>query len=90
LQNPSAEPCHVRIGEATTITLDKLQLDRHQVVIGLEGKGRRERIVPIGDPTKRDGGRAIRALREYLSKRPESERSVHRLFLGQGGYPLNP
>jgi len=79
----------MRIGEAVTLTLDKVQLDQHQVVVGLAGKSRSERVVPIGDPTKRDGGRAIRALRTYLDERPESARSARRLFLGLGGYPLS-
>jgi integrase len=34
----------MRIGEAVTVTLDKLELAHHRIVIGLEGKGQRERI----------------------------------------------
>ena len=46
-----------RIEEACTLTLDRLDLAQSQV--RLEGKGGKERIVPIG-------GAAIRALRAYL------------------------
>jgi hypothetical protein len=31
-----------RIGEACTITLDTLKLDRRHIIVGAEGKGRRE------------------------------------------------
>jgi site-specific recombinase XerD len=79
----------VRIGEAVTLTLDKVQLDQGQLIVGLEGKGRRERIAPIGDPSKRGGGRAIQAIRRYLDRRPESARSANRLFLGRDGFPLS-
>src|SRR5438132_7839842 len=60
-----------RIGELTTLTLDKVRLDERHLVIGLHGKGRRERIVPIGDPTKPDGGPVIRALRAWLKDRQQ-------------------
>lgn len=78
----------VRIGEACHITLDRLHLEQRLVVIGEEGKGKRERLVPVGSADRRDGGRTLRALRAYLAERPISERGANRLFLGRDGYPL--
>ena len=52
-----------RIEEACTLTLDRLDLSQSQV--RLEGKGGKDRIVPIGSA-------AVRALRDYLDRaRPE-------------------
>jgi site-specific recombinase XerD len=52
-----------RVNEACTLTLDRLDLAQSQV--RLEGKGGKDRIVPIG-------GAAIRALTAYLDRaRPE-------------------
>jgi site-specific recombinase XerD len=83
----------MRIGEATSLTLDKLRLDERHIIVGMHGKGRRERMVPIGNPTKPDGGRSIRALRAYLRDRDrlasrQPERAGDRLFLTLSGYPL--
>lgn len=78
----------MRIGEACTLTLDRVRLDQRLVIVGDEGKGRRERLVPIGGSDKRDGGRTLRALRAYLDRRPERDRGVNRVFLGRDGYPL--
>jgi site-specific recombinase XerD len=47
-----------RVDEACTLTLDRLDLAQSQV--RLEGKGGKDRIVPIG-------GAAVRALRDYLA-----------------------
>lgn len=78
----------MRIGEACTVTLSSLRLDQRMVVIGSNTKGRQERLVPIGVMDKRDGGRTMRALRQYVSERPEHDRGGRRLFLGKDGYPL--
>jgi site-specific recombinase XerD len=83
----------MRIGEATSLTLDKLRLDERHIVVGLNGKGRRERLVPVGDPSKPDGGRAIRALRAWLRDRERRvsrhpERAGDRLFLTQSSFAL--
>jgi site-specific recombinase XerD len=48
-----------RVEEACTLTLDRLDLPQTQV--RLEGKGGKDRIVPIG-------GAAVRALRSYLDE----------------------
>jgi integrase/recombinase XerD len=76
----------VRIGEAVTLTLDKLKLDERHAIVGLAGKGRRERLVPLGDQSKRDGGRTVRALRAYLRERPDGRSD--RLFVDRRGFSL--
>lgn len=78
----------MRIGEACTLTLDHVKLDQRQIIIGTEGKGRRERMVPIGASDKRDGGRTLRAIRRYLAERPDDSRGRGRLFLGRDRFPL--
>jgi site-specific recombinase XerD len=78
----------VRIGEASTLTLDRLQLDRGRIIVGAGGKSRRERIVPIGDSSEKDGGRTLRALRVYLDVRPDRGQSEGRVFLTREGAPL--
>lgn len=78
----------MRIGEACTLTLDRVRLDQRLIVVGDEGKGRRERLVPVGDASKRDGGRTVRALWAYLRERPDNPRGANRLFLGRDHYPL--
>lgn len=80
----------MRIGEATTLTLDRLRLDgedRH-VRVGARGKGRRERIAPLGDVSKRDGGRTVRALRRYVAEAKRTSRGGGHVFLARDGYPL--
>lgn len=77
-----------RIGEAAGLTFDRLNLDEHRAIIGEHGKGRRGRIVPIGDGTKRDGGRVMRALRTYLAVRPASVAAE--VFVSEEGYALSP
>jgi integrase/recombinase XerD len=59
----------LRIGEACTLRLDRLNLESRQATV--LGKGRRERTVPIGDGQKRDGGRIVRALRRHLQEQRE-------------------
>lgn len=78
----------MRIGEAAGLTVDKLDLARNQVTVGAEGKSRRERLVPIGSVTQRDGGRAVRAIKGYLKVRPGTAFDQGRLFLSHDGHPL--
>jgi len=83
----------MRIGEAMTLTLDKLDLDQRRVIVGLDGKGRRERLIPLGDPDKRGGGRTVLALRTYLRElreRPGPSHGGNRVFLSRDGYALTP
>ncbi len=78
----------MRIGEACTLTLDHVRLDQRLIVVGDAGKGRQERLVPIGAADRRDGGRTIRALRKYLTERPTDRRGGNRLFLARDRYAL--
>lgn len=78
----------MRIGEACTISLASLRLEQRLIVIGGDAKGRQERLVPIGVMDRRDGGRTMRALRQYLNSRSDTDRGGRRLFLGKDGYPL--
>lgn len=80
----------MRIGEAATLTIDRLRLDQRQAIVGRNGKARAERIVPMGDGTKRDGGRTVRALRAYLAVRPAHGQDADHLFLSHEGLPLEP
>jgi site-specific recombinase XerD len=79
----------MRIGEAASLKIDRLRLDQRQVIVGADGKGRRERLVPIGDGSKRDGGRVLRALRNYLVVRKPREPDTGRLFLSREGRPMS-
>lgn len=78
----------MRIGEVATLTINKLDLEQRQAIVGERGKSRRERLVSLGDGTKRDGGRVIRALRTYLTVRPES--TAREVFLSREGYVFSP
>lgn len=75
----------MRIGEANTLTLDKLDLAEHRVTIGEHGKGRQERVVSIGSADRRDGGRTVRALKKYLAIRPGGRFDHNRVFLSYDG-----
>jgi len=65
----------VRVGEL--VKMDVEDIDFSQGLIKVLGKGKKERIVPAGDP-------ALAALREYLKKRTELFRK------GMPGKPGNP
>jgi integrase/recombinase XerC len=72
----------IRLAELTGLNLDDVDLSTGVALV--RGKGRRERLVPIGKP-------AVRALLTYLSS---AERGRHRglspepVFLGRGGRRL--
>ncbi len=63
--------CGIRVGELTALDIDEVDFSRGQVRV--MGKGRRERIVPMGEP-------AADALRTYLAKARSS-------FIGDGSPP---
>ena len=75
-----------RITEAVSLAVDDLDLDASTPLVRLFGKGRRERIVPLGS-------HAVRALGAYLVRgRPvlaAHGRGGAALFLGQRGAPLS-
>ena len=63
----------IRISELVALSDDSI--DYISGVTKVRGKGKKERLIPIGD-------RAITAIRQYLSKRPRKSRS---LFLNNRG-----
>jgi site-specific recombinase XerD len=77
----------MRIGEASTLTLDRLRLEERMAIVGKHGKGRRERIVPLGSTEKRDGGRVLRALRAWLAIRLPHGPDAGYVFLSRDGRP---
>lgn len=79
----------MRIGEACSLHLESVDLNQRQIKISAEGKGRRERLVPIGNPERRDGGRVVRSLRRYLFAREEVVRpGTPYLFVARDGRRL--
>jgi integrase/recombinase XerC len=79
--------CGIRLSELTSIDLHDIQW--HQSLIRVKGKGRKERIVPVGR-------NALSALKEYLEKAKElfgGKREDHAdtpLFVSKRGNRLTP
>lgn len=76
----------LRLSELTGLNLTDLDLLSDQVKV--RGKGRKERLVPLGS-------RASRALRGYLQQREDAVRAVRggdrqAVFVGPGGKRLTP
>ncbi|SDU12773.1 integrase/recombinase XerC [Verrucomicrobium sp. GAS474] len=71
----------LRIGELTT--LDVVRYDRASGVVRVVGKGRKERLCPVGEV-------AAEAIDRYLRLRPFAEETHPRLFLSARGAALTP
>lgn len=69
----------IRVSELVSLNLDRV--DFIGGVIKVLGKGKKERIVPIGD-------RALRKIREYLTKRTRQRKSATVLFLNKNNKRL--
>jgi tyrosine recombinase XerC len=67
----------IRVGELTSLEMKNVNI--LEETIKVEGKGRKERIVPVGRP-------AMKALIEYLERRPHKK--AERVFLNKYGRPL--
>ncbi len=67
----------IRVGELVKLTERSLNLVEETIKV--KGKGNRERIVPLGEP-------AIKALTEYLNRRPVRNQA---LFVNRFGRPLS-
>lgn len=67
----------IRVSELVGLNTDSIDFISN--IVKVLGKGKKERLVPIGD-------RALRAIREYLDKREKSERA---LFLNKSGTRLS-
>lgn len=73
----------IRVGELTGLDID--DVDLRAGVVRVMGKGRKERVVPFGEP-------ASRALSTWLGRRSElvSEESAAALFVGRRGRRVDP
>lgn len=83
-----------RIGEITSLTVDRIRLEPPQRRITVIGKGNRERSIPFGDPTAADGGETVRLLKTYLREREAffarfPSRRTGRLLLTKQGFCLS-
>jgi len=67
----------IRVGELTSLKIG--DIDFFQELIKVKGKGKKERIVPIGSY-------ALKALIEYIEKRPDKKEK--NVFLNKYGKPL--
>lgn len=67
----------IRVGELTSLKVE--DIDFFQELLKVKGKGKKERIVPIGRY-------ALNALIEYIEKRPNKKEK--RVFLNKYGKPL--
>jgi len=69
----------MRVSELVGLNIDKV--DFIGGVVKVLGKGRKERIIPIGD-------KALRAIRGYLSRRTQEKRNASTLFLNKNNRRL--
>lgn len=88
----------MRVGGLTSIMVEDLNLRDRRVTLRL--KGGRQHTLYFGSAEARDGGRAVRLMRQYLTERadllrrwqdrgkPGRDRGY--LFLGFDGWPLSP
>ncbi len=67
----------IRVGELASLTMNKINIAEDMIKV--EGKGKKERVVPVGRP-------AMNALAEYLEKKPH--RGEETVFLNSKGKPL--
>jgi integrase/recombinase XerC len=77
----------IRLSELTEINLS--DLDVPGGLIKVRGKGRKERIVPVGRPALEALGVYMKQRRELEAKRPQSDRDEP-LFLSRRGARINP
>jgi integrase/recombinase XerC len=77
----------IRLSELTEINLS--DLDVPGSLIKVRGKGRKERIVPVGRPALEALGVYMKQRRELEAKRPQSDRDEP-LFLSRRGARINP
>lgn len=80
-----------RISEITGTSIGDVRFETRSVLVN--GKGSRERTIPIGVPEQSDGGPVFRALRAWLKVRSgllarHPERADDQLLLTIAGFPL--
>jgi len=72
----------IRLRELTALNMEDLDLQER--VMRVKGKGKKERLVPIGLP-------ACKAIRDYLEETARSsEKGATPLFIGRQGKRINP
>jgi integrase/recombinase XerC len=71
----------LRVGELASLNLDDVNLD--EGLVKVMGKGRKERIVPVG-------GKAQEALRSYLVEKMLQKKGDKALFVSRNGKRLDP
>jgi integrase/recombinase XerD len=76
--------CGVRASELTGLTLSDVRADTRSLRV--EGKGGKQRVVPIGGPALRAVERYLREVRPRLA--PVDGRDLGRVFLSRSGRPL--
>lgn len=72
--------CGLRVSELASLQINDIDLSRGEVRV--LGKGRKERLVPVGPP-------AIAAVEAWLTKRSEMARDSVTLFVGERGKPIH-
>ena len=78
-----AYSCGLRCEEITTLNLGSLDFDSERLTV--EGKGRKTRIVPVGEPAQRAVGRYLERGRHRLARRREESA----LFVSKSGRRLS-
>lgn len=66
--------CGLRVSELSGLRAD--DIDWNEQLVRVRGKGRKERLVPIGEP-------ALKAIRDYWSTLPQAPAGVSPVFLAQ-------
>jgi site-specific recombinase XerD len=70
--------CGLRVGELCALRVE--DLDPHECLVRVRGKGRKERLVPIGEP-------ALKAIRAYWNVLPQPPAAAAPVFLAQTRRP---
>ena len=75
--------CGLRIGELCGLRVDDIHWNEQ--LVRVRGKGRKERVVPIGEP-------ALQAIRQYWEQLPRLPAPLEPVFLrsSEGAAPLSP
>ena len=71
----------IRVGELVSLNVE--DVDFIGGIIKVKGKGKKERIIPIGD-------KALKAIRNYLDRRKVISKQSRSLFLNTRGKRINP
>jgi site-specific recombinase XerD len=81
-----AYSCGLRAEEIVSLELGDVDYDAEQVRV--EGKGRKTRFVPVGEPALEAVKKYLGRARDLLSAPPSGAAATHALFLSKTGRPL--